>query len=125
MKQLLAILVLVSSVQSYGDNTVDLVESESDYCAGKVLNPEHCQDNGMCIHTKKKPYYPKEGMRLELSGHATVKFDTNNDGCTENHTVLSSYPIAEFGVAAQKAISTYRYSGAAKGVEVKIEFNIE
>ena len=124
MKFYIMVLMIASATTSFGEN-IELVEYESDFCAGKVLNPEHCQNDGLCIHTKKKPYYPKKGIKLGLSGHAIIGFDTNNYGCTINHTVLSSYPITEFGIAAQKAISNYRYSGASKGLEVKIEFNFE
>ncbi|WP_444906101.1 energy transducer TonB [Microbulbifer sp. SSSA008] len=125
MKQALLLLTVFFSQLVGAEEDVYLITRESDFCAGKALNPDHCQDNGMCYHFKKTPIYPLDALKKGVEGFAKVKFDTDPKGCTINHKVYASSPAGVFDQAAIDAIKNYQYSGGAKGIVETVTFSIQ
>ncbi|WP_444914639.1 energy transducer TonB [Microbulbifer sp. TRSA007] len=125
MKNLFPFLVLFTNLCFAEERPVKLIERESDFCAGKKLNPPHCQEDGNCYHFLKKPIYPREALKDGVEGYAKIKFDTNESGCTLNHEVVVSHPIDDFGKAAIQSAKYYRYTGPQKGIVVTISFGLD
>ncbi|WP_237067952.1 TonB family protein [Microbulbifer guangxiensis] len=104
---------------------VSIISTESDFCSKRILNPPHCQEDGVCYHFKKDLNYPVELLKRGIEGHAKVRFDTDSDGCTLNHRVLESYPESGFGEAAIGVLKKYQYSGQVKGLEKTFTYKIQ
>ncbi|RTE86595.1 MULTISPECIES: TonB family protein [Gammaproteobacteria] len=71
------------------------------------------------------PMYPAAAARNGVEGHVRVRFTINQNGQTENLTVIESVPEGVFEREAMRALSKWRYM-PQDNVEatVKLEFNM-